>query len=271
MSFPYQRELREQAAELKFLLSVPQAQAIRSWARHRLAADPHASGPDRDGYRISSLYMDTESFDVAHRRGSFRLSKFRIRRYGDSPRVFLERKLRTQEMLCKRRTLVDLNDLPRLRAAVPDSSWSGAWFHRRVLARGMRPSCQISYRRTARVGMNPYGPFRLTLDEGLSARPARGLWFDEEPESVELAPEQVILELKFREEVPLVFKELIREFELNPRRISKYRMAVTGLGLVESAAESAVSRGLATQPALAAAPARAANIFQREVWPAFLR
>jgi hypothetical protein len=46
-----------------------------------------------------------------------------------------------------------------------------------------------------------------------------------------LTPERRILELKYRLEVPGLFKELMQEFGLSPQPSSKYRMAVEGLEL----------------------------------------
>src|SRR3954470_9896349 len=116
------RENREYASELKFLISPAIADQVRGWARSNLMPDPYGSGDSTDAYRITSLYFDTEQFDVFHRRGSFGRSKFRIRRYGDDPHFFLERKLRTAQMLTKRRSLVAAPQLELL-ARPPNGPW----------------------------------------------------------------------------------------------------------------------------------------------------
>ena len=41
----------------------------------------------------------------------------------------------------------------------------------------MRPVCQITYRRTARVSYTPAGPIRLTFDEAVRAIPVEGIAF----------------------------------------------------------------------------------------------
>ena len=46
--------------------------------------------------------------------GWYGRSKFRIRRYGFSDIIFLERKFRTERLLAKRRTTVSVLDLDRL-------------------------------------------------------------------------------------------------------------------------------------------------------------
>src|SRR5918993_1510203 len=109
--------LRGFTSELKFVVDAVVGQAIREWARERLAADPHGAGAWSDQYRVSSVYFDTDRRDVFHRRGSFGRSKYRIRRYEDDPTVFLERKLRTGSLLAKRRTSIDLARLPLINGA----------------------------------------------------------------------------------------------------------------------------------------------------------
>ena len=222
----------EFASELKFVVNRELAEQIRDWARLRLSPDPHASDGSIDAYTITSLYFDTNQFDAFHRRGSYGRSKYRIRRYGASEVAFLERKLKTRGLLSKRRSVVKLDDLNRLGDSKPDRGWAGYWYHRRLRARRLNPVCQISYRRTARVAMTGYGPIRVTLDDDICARGATELVFDGDAEGVRLSEEQIIIELKYHCEMPVLFKLLVEEFALNPQPISKYRLAAVALGLV---------------------------------------
>lgn len=219
------REVRECASEIKFVVDGETADRVRERARGLLSADPHASGPAGDEYEITTIYFDTSDFDVFHRRGSYRRAKFRVRRYGEEDGVFLERKLRTSEMLTKRRTHVDLGELPRLVGSSPDRSWSGRWFHERLLMRRLRPVCQIAYRRTARVGETDAGPIRLTVDEGLHGWKTEGTAFDQPAHSRTLTPHRIV-EMKFRGSMPAVFKGLVEEFALKPASMSKYRLGI---------------------------------------------
>jgi len=225
------RDNRQFAAEIKFLLTPALAAQVRDWARSRLAADPHAGGEQGDGYSITSLYLDTDAFAVFCRRGSYQRSKMRVRRYGWEGPLFLERKLKTRGLLAKRRARVVLSDLARLDGTV-HRDWPGFWFHRRLQLRRLRPVCQITYERTARVAMTDHGPIRLTLDEGLRAVPVSGFAFETQP-GAKILENCVILELKFLFQMPILFKDLVGEFCLNPTRFSKYRQAAAQLGLVE--------------------------------------
>ena len=69
------RENREFAYEIKFLITPECARQVRAWARARIGPDPNVEGANGDGggdtYRTSSLYFDTQGFDVFHRSGSF--------------------------------------------------------------------------------------------------------------------------------------------------------------------------------------------------------
>lgn len=258
------RENREFASEVKFLVPRSLADRIHDWARERLAPDPHSSADLGDGYRITSLYFDTERFDVFHRNGSYGRSKYRIRRYGPSEVAFLERKLKTRGLVSKRRSIVEVGALERLNAAAPDRGWPGFWYHQRLLARSLRPVCEIAYRRTALVSMTNTGPIRLTMDEDIRAVVASRLAFDTASTGLLLSQDQIIVELKFRVEMPALFKQLADEFGLAPKAVSKYRLAAVALGLVkEKEAEAAnpvvvekeSGTSLASQPPSSAAVA----------------
>jgi hypothetical protein len=219
------------AREVKFLLTPALAEAVRQWARHRLQPDPHGCGPNSDIYRISSLYLDTAKFDVYARNRSFGRAKFRIRRYEEAKRAFLERKLKTDGMVRKQRSLVHIQELERLEDATASRDWVGRWFHRRVALRGLRAVCQISYLRTARFGRDASGTVRLTIDQDLRALPVRAFAFTEFKDGLPIAGENAVLEMKFRGDMPADFALLTREFGLAPLPLSKYRLAAAALQL----------------------------------------
>ncbi|MEO8594138.1 MAG: polyphosphate polymerase domain-containing protein [Candidatus Solibacter sp.] len=230
------RENRAFAYEIKFLVQADQGRELRAWARERMRPDPNTASGIGDEYRITSLYYDTHNFDVFHKRGSFGRCKYRVRRYDASELVFLERKLRSKRLVTKRRTLVPVGDLERLRESGGESSWAGWWFQRRMLARGMNPACQISYSRTALVADNGPGLVRLTLDDDLRAWRVREPQFHDIAGGRLLARDHMILELKFRLSMPALFKEALERFQIGAQPISKYRLAVTGLGCAPATA-----------------------------------
>lgn len=235
---PEIREQRPFAAEVKFLVTPEQGDAIREWARARLTPDPYGSGEGGDRYSTSTLYCETAAQDVFHRRGSYGRSKFRIRRYATSDMVFLERKLRTKDMLSKRRSLVPIDDLALLGShpASWPKKWQGAWFGNRIGTRRLGPVCQVTYDRVARLAATPYGIARLTLDSHIRAWPT-GTFEFQAGEPVSVLAERVILEMKFRLDMPAVFKALVEEFRLNPAPVSKYRSSIMALGLATTPEE----------------------------------
>jgi hypothetical protein len=220
------------ASEIKFLVDPATADRVREWARQHLQADPHGAGPYGDTYSTTTLYLDTPGLDVFYRRGSNGRAKYRIRRY-DNDVVFFERKLRTATRLAKRRTQVTLDDLPRLQA--PDlAEWPADWFHRRVRARSLAPTCEVRYTRLARGIDLPSGPARLTVDDALHAGLAEGLRFGAPPATAFLEG-RAIMEMKFRQALPAIFKRLLEELQLTPGTVSKYRHAMGAIGAVEPA------------------------------------
>ena len=186
----------------------------------------------KDTYQITSLYFDTDQFDVFHRKGSYGRSKYRIRRYGQGNLVFLERKLKTKGLVSKRRSSVEISELAQLTKNEPERTWIGHWYQKRLEARKLKPICQITYHRTARVQMTSLGPIRLTLDDNIQAIPIDRIGFQDRSSRDSFLKEQVILELKYRREMPELFKTLISEFAIEQQRISKYRLGVKSLGVV---------------------------------------
>jgi hypothetical protein len=222
-------DFRKLNREVKFLAPCGQGAELREWARARFRPDPNAETEGGDGYRVTSLYFDTENYDVFHRRGSFGRSKHRIRRYGSSDCVFLERKLRTGDVVVKRRSLISLDELELLDRRECELGWEGEWFHRRLAVRRLKPVCQISYHRTALEA----GPLRLTMDSNIGVLRGGGIGFYASRHAVRLLEKQVIVELKYAGELPGPFREMIEEFRLAPQAVSKYRMAATMLGFGE--------------------------------------
>jgi hypothetical protein len=232
------RDTRQAARELKFLVAPEQAADILDWARGRLAPDPHGSGESGDEYRTTTVYYDTDDLAVYWRQGSYGRSKYRIRRYGSSDVVFLERKLRTSDMLTKRRTAVPMSELTYLQGSAEGRDWPGHWFSRRLEARELKPVVRVSYRRHARVGIGSPDPVRLTLDDQIAAIAAAGTSFAPAV-GVPVLAARTVLEIKYRRELPALMRHLVELFALEPAPVSKYRLAVDALSLPAASQASA--------------------------------
>jgi hypothetical protein len=218
------------AFELKFQLFLDQARAIAAWAANYLQLDPHADPARENTYLVHGLYFDTTAFDVYQRSPGYKKRKYRLRRYGDNALIFLEQKRKSDGKVAKRRVQISEPELERLRQTPCDTEWMGHWFHRRIAKRQLQPSCSISYERQAFFGHNTEGPLRLTLDRNVRSRLADDWSVAPILDGPVLLPDQVLLELKYRRQMPALFKALVQDFGLNPGPLSKYRLAIQSSG-----------------------------------------
>jgi hypothetical protein len=223
------------AFELKFELSQDDVLRMKAWADENLHRDPHA-GPD-GSYWVTSVYCDNPEFDVFHRSTGYRGSKLRMRRYGSAPFIFLERKIRRGDQVRKRRVEVAPGDLPRLSeymaGAKPELDWQAGWFLEHALKKRVAPIARVGYRRAAYFGVSGRQAVRLTVDENLIGEPTRGWEAHPLREGLELMPGRALLELKFHDTIPELFRGLLPTLPLQAARASKYRRCVRLCGLAQ--------------------------------------
>lgn len=212
------------AFEMKFAVAPAVADDLQAWAGERLKHDPH-SDPTR-GYLITSTYFDTPAFDVFRRTSGYDVHKYRARRYGTEPTVHLERKSKTDGRVWKVRGTMPLTGLTR-----PMTDWPVGWFAADVLGLGLRPTCVVSYRRSAFIGESSCGGVRMTLDRSAFGVPTAVVSLDPIAAGTPLLTDLVVVELKFLSGLPGLFKEAIERFRLQPTGVSKYRRCVRAAGL----------------------------------------
>ncbi len=259
------------AFEMKFLLTEAVAQAVQAWAVEHLRVDAHADPQRGNSYQTTTLYFDTVNLDLFHRARGFRGRKYRLRRYGQEPTVYLERKLRRGDRVQKHRTSVPQHEIrristenrqdqgqtqqnseladcgsmgqviltpPILNSAVPDPllgthpDWPGEWFRAKVVQRGLRPTCCLTYERSAFVALGAAGPLRLTLDRRIRGAVANGWEVSPVVLGHEVLTGEVICEFKFRDAMPSLFKQVIADLNLQPASVSKYRRLMQAIHLV---------------------------------------
>jgi hypothetical protein len=228
------------AFELKFELSQDDVVRMTAWARRHLRPDPHGV----DGrYQVTSVYCDTAQFDVFHRSAGYRGSKLRLRRYGSAPFVFLERKLKKGDQVRKRRVEVAPEELQRLAAYVgggtPPAGWPAGWFLDKAVKKQVAPTCRVGYQRSAFYGVSGRQTVRLTIDENLFGVPARGWEAHPLREGLALLPGGALLELKFHDSMPELFRQLLPDLPSRTARVSKYRRCVRLCGLAKERSETA--------------------------------
>lgn len=234
------------AFEWKFLVLPETAAALRERFRNDFQLDSHADPALGGAYGVRSIYLDTPDWRVLRATGRHAFGKFRVRAYGNSTTVFLERKTKSGRAVRKRR---DQLDASAWREALAESlagsrveSLAGSrvesrathWFLRQALRYELRPVCQVRYHREAYYASSAAGRLRLTFDRGLVAARVAGWSFARMGEERELPGDLEVCEFKFAGDLPLIFKHAIQDFRLSPGSHSKYRRAMRRLGGADS-------------------------------------
>lgn len=191
------------AYELKFDLTAECQPKVLDWAKQAMRADVHGDATGR--YQVSTLYFDTPTRSVFHREPGFKTTKYRLRRYGVEDLAFFERKSKRGSRVRKIR---------EAGPNVPD------WFEAARETRGLEPVLWVSYDRHAYMAD---GGARLTMDSDLRA------WTEDDPTTY-ARPGPLVMELKFHDTLPRIFRELVAELRLIPTSRSKYRWAMTQIG-----------------------------------------
>lgn len=231
--------------EMKCRLDASLSDEVRAWAREHLGLDENCNSETGDSYDINTLYLDTVDLDLFHRAGKIGAAKHRIRRYGNDQTLWLETKRKKKMIVRKNRSAVFESDLfPRLLSTgrlvengplqdpvvKGESSlddWCGDWFMQRIVDRQLHPAIQIAYRRFARTSMINGESLRLTIDSQMRAGATDG-WrvSSDSSEGYRQIDGGEILELKFHNKMPHLFKELLRTFPIPVTGFSKYRTAI---------------------------------------------
>lgn len=176
-------------------------------------------------YRIHTLYLDTPERDVYLRSPGYRVSKFRVRQYGKSLTIFVEQKRKRGTRVLKQRTLIDRECLPELARDAALAEAPQDWFKIKVSEHNLAPVSRVSYTRNAFNAPSEEGTVRLTLDHDLHVVAEQCWKTGEALNGIRLIPDQCIVEIKFPEMIPALFKDLVVEFGLLRTGMSKYRLA----------------------------------------------
>ena len=235
------------AYEVKFLLTEDQVRAVVGRVGGALRLDPYADPSMGNAYLTTSVYTDTPGFDVFYRTAGYDRDKFRVRRYGTSGPVFVERKTKNGEKVRKHRSKIDVREVSDLAKPSLNGEWAGEWFHSQLIEKQLRPVCRVAYERVAYLGTADGGTVRLTFDRNIRGVPA-GEWKLEQVGAVPpILTDHVVCEFKFRTAMPALFKGIVADLNLAPSPFSKYRTFVQSTGLAPAA------------PPVTPAPARGAD------------
>lgn len=228
---------RPHAYEMKFLLSESRARDVEAILAPHLSLDPHADPTLDNAYRTTTLYCDTPAFDVFHRVGRHARRKLRLRRYCESPQIFVERKRKRGERVQKRRSVIDELELWRFHAAGSEGAWPGRWFEELVVQQELQPACRVHYLRTAYFGATPESPVRVTFDRDVRGLPTRDWNVDPFFGGSEVCLGEVICEFKFQGGLPGLLKSVVHSLRLSPCGVSKYRRSLAAAGVIPMPSE----------------------------------
>jgi hypothetical protein len=220
--------------ELKYVVHWSVADALRANVSAYVERDPHAG--DQGLYRISSLYFDSPDLTCFWEKieGIKYRRKLRLRTYGESgdSHAFVEIKQRIDRTVQKRRVRCPLepaieamHEPQRMLQQLPtDPVISEALYL--VDTMRLEPKMVVSYQREAYLGIYEDG-LRITFDTSLrySDRDLR-LGRTSDNEKYFLAPDLVIVEIKFNERVPLWLCSHLNRLSMVGQRVSKYCAAV---------------------------------------------
>jgi hypothetical protein len=232
---------------MKFLLDPAKAAELERLLQGSLSPDPHADFAHGNSYSLTTLYCDTPELAVFHRRGRYRLFKFRLRRYGASGRIYLERKSKRRLEVRKRRAVVALDDILRFQQSPDGNGWAGAWYHSQLVRNQFQPVCILHYDRVAYFGPGEHGALRLTLDRNITGGLVNAWSFEQPAQQHRLFADKVVCELKYRGPLPALFKSVIDSLQLLSVGVSKYRALLIAAGIATQEAPAAPASDQETQ------------------------
>lgn len=212
--------LRTTRWEWKVLLAPKASERLQALAHEHLAPDPFALAAPAGAYPVTSVYLAAPG-DAAHDGAP----RWRVRRYGTEPGVWLERKANRAGRVEKQRVACEAAVAEGAAADLPVDHPARPWLLE-VEAQGLEPAVTVGYEREA--WLLPGTTARLTLDRRLCAGPAGRRTPD--PSVVGLPfLEADVLELKFDDAPPEAFRRLLLAEGLVPRPWSKVRAAARAL------------------------------------------
>ncbi|MBE0535843.1 MAG: polyphosphate polymerase domain-containing protein [Phycisphaerae bacterium] len=222
--------------ELKYRISESKARAIAEYVRAYLEPDRYAKLRPRGEYPITSLYLDSDGFQLAREtlEGKKNRFKLRVRGYSDNPQspCFFEVKRRVSNVILKSRARVQHEDIARIlqTARIP----AGYKTDEKALKQFLlyvnylqaRPLVLVRYMREAYEGDSD-NRVRITFDRQLCYNVTR------EPivklngtgwQDARLG--FVVLEVKFTANYPAWLNRMVRVFDLKQTSMSKYASSV---------------------------------------------
>jgi VTC domain-containing protein len=233
--------------EFKYILRKSLRDRIERELCHFMALDPFVAGQKDCSYIVRSLYYDDPAYSSYYEKidGALRRAKFRLRTYTNSPddscATYLEIKGRYNSLVFKHRAgfknsatsriFADCSDTTeRILSTIKDSSVTEQ-FRYELVRKQIQPVMLIDYVR--RPYFSKYdSEFRLTLDDDLHGTATDRLFPQTSTARRALMPGHSVMEIKFKDRIPLWFHRIIRSYSLQRQSISKVCKGIEACQLV---------------------------------------
>jgi VTC domain len=229
--------------EYKYLVKNDDLERLRNKLLPFLELDPFVKeGPEND-YTVRSIYFDSSNFNYYHEKidGIKIRKKLRIRGYdniSNNNLVFLEIKNKYDNFIGKNRAPLLYHNLESLlntksietyaltNNGYANSIQDGEKFLHHLLKSGLKPTVLIVYEREAFFSKFDRS-LRITFDKNIRFYdyPKIGsLYRDDDLEHA--TPSNFVLELKFNNGFPKWLQDIVQEFGLTRRSVSKYTICI---------------------------------------------
>jgi SPX domain protein involved in polyphosphate accumulation len=230
--------------ELKYLLTLQQAEEFKVGLKAYLKSDEHGDGR----YALTSLYYDSPDLHCYWEKvdGVKFRRKLRIRRYEtdeallpETP-VFVEVKQRLDRVTQKRRASLPYAEALRLcnQREIPEHAPDDRATIEEIYAftwqYNLRPVSIVRYLRQAFIGADYDLGLRVTFDTNLTAQ-TNSLQLEEPPDGMLMLPANfTVMEIKVNERIPYWLTELVAAHNLQMVRVSKYCKSIEAAQLVSA-------------------------------------
>ncbi len=229
--------------EFKYILGHDLRVQIENEISEFMALDPFVSNHESRSYVVRSLYYDDPAYSCYYQKieGALLRSKFRLRTYTNDPAkigaIYLEIKGRYNSLVFKRRTGLDatarFTDCASVTEEIIRSAKNSSVIDRFQFAlahQKIQPTMLIEYVRRPYISKSD-ADFRLTLDWNLTASVTDQL-FPLDSFGRRFLPGQTVMEIKFKNSIPLWFHRIIKRHRLNRVSISKVCKGMEACNLV---------------------------------------
>jgi len=229
--------------EYKFLVSNDDLPRLRKKMRPFLDVDPFAKDKEGNQYTVRSIYYDTSAYDFYHEKmdGIKIRKKLRIRSYNRTEKnnvVFLEIKNKYDNFIGKNRSPLEYEDLVGLLKSkqlepyiltnngYANSVEDAEKFLHHFYKNDLKPTVLVVYDREAYF--SKFDPsLRITYDKNIRYLEDPSLDLLYEDSNLEYAiPNHFVLEIKFANGYPKWLQDIVMEFNLTRRSVSKYTICI---------------------------------------------